>query len=54
MDTNRNAAMKQEALLYTVDDGALVQIAQRDCRVSVLKGLQKPSGRCPGQPPDGF
>lgn len=45
-----SAAMKQEALLYAVDDIALVQVAQRDCGVSFLEDLQKLFGHCPGQP----
>jgi len=30
-------------------DRALAQVAQRGCRVSILEGIQKPSGHGPGQ-----
>ena len=40
----------QEVLLYCVGDRVLEQVAQKDCEVSLLGGLQKPPVHGPGQP----
>ena len=40
----------QETLCYCEGDRALAQVAQRGSGVSLLGGIQKPSGHDPGQP----